>query len=469
MATKIISDNSLTAVANAIRSKGGTSAPLTFPNGFVSAIQDIETGGSTVSAVQQKDVNFIDYDGTILYSYSAAQALNLSELPENPIHTGLTSQGWNWSLADMKAQVTALGKCDIGQIYITDDGKTRIYIHLEEERKSPMLGICPNGTVDIDWGDGSEHDTLTGTSLTAIKHTNNHNYSHGGDYIIKLTVTGTAAIYGSSSTNNNCRLLHQNIDADTRNRYYINSIVKVEIGNNIELYNYAFYTCYALKSITIPNNTTNIYSYSFASCLALKYVTIPNNANTLISEYCFSNCYALKKIILSNNILTIGNSAFNSCYNLQDILIPKNVQSIGASTFQYCYSFQNIIIPDSVTNIGNYAFNTCSNVKNLIISKNITTINKGTFASISSCAKIIIPENVANIKAEAFFSCTSVAEIHILSTTPPQLASTNAFNNIYSDCIFYVPYSEDHSILEAYKAATNWSTYASYMVQEDPT
>jgi hypothetical protein len=35
----------LTAVADAIREKGGTSAPLTYPFGYVSAIQDIQTGG----------------------------------------------------------------------------------------------------------------------------------------------------------------------------------------------------------------------------------------------------------------------------------------------------------------------------------------------------------------------------------------------------------------------------------------
>lgn len=34
----------LTAVADAIRSKGGTSAQLVYPTGFVSAIQAIETG-----------------------------------------------------------------------------------------------------------------------------------------------------------------------------------------------------------------------------------------------------------------------------------------------------------------------------------------------------------------------------------------------------------------------------------------
>lgn len=46
---RIVNDNSLTSVANAIRSKGGTSADLLFPDGFVSAIQNINPGFNTQS------------------------------------------------------------------------------------------------------------------------------------------------------------------------------------------------------------------------------------------------------------------------------------------------------------------------------------------------------------------------------------------------------------------------------------
>lgn len=38
-------DSDLTSIANAIRTKGGTSAALAFPAGFMSAIGDIPTGG----------------------------------------------------------------------------------------------------------------------------------------------------------------------------------------------------------------------------------------------------------------------------------------------------------------------------------------------------------------------------------------------------------------------------------------
>ena len=43
-------DTDLTSVANAIRTKGGTSASLAFPAGFVSAVEAIETGGGGYSA-----------------------------------------------------------------------------------------------------------------------------------------------------------------------------------------------------------------------------------------------------------------------------------------------------------------------------------------------------------------------------------------------------------------------------------
>lgn len=43
-------DANLTIIANAIRSKGGTTENLSFPDGFVSAVQGIQTGGDGESS-----------------------------------------------------------------------------------------------------------------------------------------------------------------------------------------------------------------------------------------------------------------------------------------------------------------------------------------------------------------------------------------------------------------------------------
>lgn len=48
MADYLTTDTELTSVANAIRTKGGTSAQLVYPAGFVSAIEAIPTGGGGV-------------------------------------------------------------------------------------------------------------------------------------------------------------------------------------------------------------------------------------------------------------------------------------------------------------------------------------------------------------------------------------------------------------------------------------
>lgn len=49
MANYIINDTDLTSVASAIRTKGGTSGQLVFPSGFVSAINNIQTGSGGTS------------------------------------------------------------------------------------------------------------------------------------------------------------------------------------------------------------------------------------------------------------------------------------------------------------------------------------------------------------------------------------------------------------------------------------
>ena len=49
MAEFLVQDKSLTTVADAIREKSGTTAPLSFPDGMASAVRDIPTGGTDIS------------------------------------------------------------------------------------------------------------------------------------------------------------------------------------------------------------------------------------------------------------------------------------------------------------------------------------------------------------------------------------------------------------------------------------
>ena len=59
MAYRKVDELSLTDIANTIRAKGGTSEPLTFPDGFKSAIESIQSGGGT--AISEVDQWLIDF------------------------------------------------------------------------------------------------------------------------------------------------------------------------------------------------------------------------------------------------------------------------------------------------------------------------------------------------------------------------------------------------------------------------
>lgn len=48
MAEYLVQDTSLTTVADAIREKGGTTAPLSFPAGMAEAVRNIQSGGAFI-------------------------------------------------------------------------------------------------------------------------------------------------------------------------------------------------------------------------------------------------------------------------------------------------------------------------------------------------------------------------------------------------------------------------------------
>ena len=71
MANYLTTDTDLTTVADAIRTKGGTSAALEWPSGYAQAIADIPSGGGVETAV----ASFNYYDGfTIAYTDADMQA-----------------------------------------------------------------------------------------------------------------------------------------------------------------------------------------------------------------------------------------------------------------------------------------------------------------------------------------------------------------------------------------------------------
>lgn len=433
-------------------------------------------GGST-----DNDVIFYDYDGSVVASYTASEFATVNVLPANPSHEGLTAQGWNWTLEDAKTYVGKYGKLIVGQMYTTDDGKTRIYIHLEQGRLAPYLGIAIKGTATVEWGDGNT-DTVTGTSTTTVVSTQ-HVYATAGDYVIKIAVDGAMCISGNDVICS--QLLWKNTTVKLENAPYENAIKKVEIGRNVNLKNYSFAYCYGLETITIPNTVQEIGYNSFVYCCSLKFVTVPNSISE-IGQFAFNSCVALKAISFSNSITGIDASAFGSCYELKtvslptgltiierqlfsgcrgltSVIIPNGVTTISTDSFKTCSNLASITIPDSVINIYESAFVDCYNITSITIPSGITTLPKALFQYCYGLISITIPSSVTSIAQQAFGDCYGLGEIHFKPATPPTVANANAWTNLPTDCIIYVPAGS----LAAYTSAANYPSSSTYQYVEE--
>lgn len=178
---------------------------------------------------------------------------------------------------------------------------------------------------------------------------------------------------------------------------------------------------------------TTIDSYTFQqSCL--KSIDIPDTV-TSIGDGAFKYSEYLKTVNLGNNVRTIPFQCFYGCYSLENIDL-KNVNSIGNEAFYNCNTLKSITIPNYCNSIGDYAFSDCYRL-----------------------ASITIPDSVTTIGGGAFYNCYGLTGVTIDATTPPSISS-----NIFSSCpnlsTIIVPYSS----VDAYKTATNWSSYAGKII-----
>ena len=383
----------------------------TAPSGKAYSPVTVDVAPTPPEPVSPSDVNFIDYDGTIVYSYTSEEFLQLTEMPPNPDHTGegLTAQGWNWSLAGAKEYVADYKLLWIGQLYITTDGKTHVYIELFKGRTSPYCGFGLNGTAVIEWGDG-QTDTVTGTNESTLLNTK-HDYAEPGDYVIKIDVTdGEARFHGDgvASLLNNASIKDINKTA-----VYSRAVKKIRVGRNISAGNYGLNVIYGLRNITFPTSFAVKASQGPSQCPALTGVVFPNGSSSDIDS--------------------------RSSSSITAISYPEN--SFGSSS----------PFVGSSTELANVA-----------ISSGVTALTNG-FSFCTALTELYIPRSVTSIGANAFFYCIGLAELHFTPTAPPTVANSNAFSNIAPDLKIFVPAGS----LSAYTSATNYPDPSVYTYIEE--
>ena len=105
----------------------------------------------------------------------------------------------------------------------------------------------------------------------------------------------------------------------------------------------AFYDCYSLTSVTIPDSVTTIGGSVFYNCSSLTNVTIGAGLNNLNGSL-FAGCTSLTSVVIPDNITTIWGSAFEGCSALERVEIGTGIKSISDYAFRYCYILNDISV-----------------------------------------------------------------------------------------------------------------------------
>lgn len=115
-----------------------------------------------------------------------------------------------------------------------------------------------------------------------------------------------------------------------------------------------FHCCTRLESVTFPETVHKIGNSAFSNNMRLPQFDF-SNIDT-IYDYSFYRCESLKSITIPPAITFIPDFAFNMCSGLTEINLPETLKSIGQYAFWQNRSLESIDIPASVTEIGMSAF-----------------------------------------------------------------------------------------------------------------
>lgn len=239
----------------------------------------------------------------------------------------------------------------------------------------------------------------------------------------------------------------------------------------ISIRNNAFYNCTSLTSINLPSSLTRIGNNAFQGCTSLASVNLPSSLTT-IGSYAFQDCTSLTSISFPSSLTAVNSNAFENT-GLTSVTIPSGMPYNAFSVFRNCKNLKSVTLSGP---IGPSWFSGCTSLEKLTINDANALTHGGTFENLTSINDIslvddiVIPQNCfygctgiesviipqgASLGAYAFGNCTSLASVTVNDTTPISCTSFT-FNNTSPNLVIYVPAES----VEAYKAASGWSSYA---------
>ena len=270
---------------------------------------------------------------------------------------------------------------------------------------------------------------------------------------------------------------------------------------------FAFEFCYNLETNILNSNIAVLGDRALIRCekMNITEINLPNLGT--LGKSVFAGLKQITRVTsLGNTITELGTiwnnygdygdvGMFEQCINLTDVNLPNTITKFDYRTFAGCTKLKNLNIPTSLTSLGNRCFRECSALNNAILYfKNVTTLGEvvfmgatigemyfpsittifngywrnyvstsGTFAGYHNawftCNLLYLKLDSNVIIKDGTFAHSEIINLVINNATPPTLEQY-AFGDSdvrYKLTNIWVP----NSSVNTYKAAANWSKFAS--------
>ncbi|MBO4485780.1 MAG: leucine-rich repeat protein [Prevotella sp.] len=224
----------------------------------------------------------------------------------------------------------------------------------------------------------------------------------------------------------------------------------------------AFYYCYRLTSVTLPETVTSIGMSAFQFCFYLTSINLPDNLES-IEQQAFWQCERLPSLRIPAKVSSIGDYVFGYCRQLTDVSVdPANTvfdsredcnAIIETATNTLYRAFVGTKIPSTVTTIGFLSYCYVAGLTELRIPSNVTSIANAAAFCCNDLEKVELPANLTYIGSQAFYPCENLAEVKAAMKTPVTIRE-NTFPS-RANATLYVP----TGCREAYLAADYWKEF----------
>ena len=285
-------DANLTSVADAIRAKGGTSEPLSFPDGFVNAVEGIQAGGGSggdeffYSIIDRSVVELIDskMENVGQHAFQGCPQLTRVDLPN----------------------VTTIGQ--------------DAFYNCNKLSSINMPSLKTAGK-----------EAFMSTAITEAYFPN-----------LEITRESSGGYFSNCKSLITCKLPKA---IDLFNELFFancSSLKHVELPNVITLGGNVFKNCTSLKELNFPSFDGEVYTSDFTGCTALRKVDFAGRAN-FVRTNAFYDCKSLEAVIIrgdsvstlsnANNFSTSGIGLGTGYIYVPSVLVDSYKTATNWSTF----------------------------------------------------------------------------------------------------------------------------------------